>query len=312
MSDRYKPDIPPGGPSTDSGGCYHLSFRSGSRAGGVRGASAFDYITRSEKYDNEDRDPAIYTESDHMPSWAQDDPRDYWDAADLYERANGRLFVSADFSLPRDLDPSDQIALARDFAQSLTADERLPYTLAIHEGRDDGGKEHNPHAHLMFSERRNDGIERARDEWFRRANSDTPERGGAAKSRTFHGREWLEQARAHWAELTNKMLEERGRPERVDHRSYRRQGIEREPGSHYGPGAAHIQRRGESHERLDDALGIGDREKALQGLDQEIERLEAARESLVRDGLPEDRVTEPRDYSHSYRGPGGGDQSWER
>ena len=38
-----------------------------------------------------------------MPAWAEDDPREYWDAADLYERANGRLYVSADFALPRDL-----------------------------------------------------------------------------------------------------------------------------------------------------------------------------------------------------------------
>ena len=63
------------------------------------------------------------------------DPRDYWDAADLFERANGRLYLSADFALPRDLEPEAQIALAHAFAQELTADQRLPYTLAIHAGR---------------------------------------------------------------------------------------------------------------------------------------------------------------------------------
>src|SRR5262245_45829282 len=53
----------------------------------------------------------------------------------------------------------------------------------------------NPHAHLMISERRNDGVERSREQWFRHANSEHPERGGAPKSRTFHGREWMEQSR---------------------------------------------------------------------------------------------------------------------
>ena len=77
-----------------------------------------EYVTREGEY--ADRDPAIYTESDHMPSWAADSPSEYWDAADLYERANGRLYVSADFALPRDLSPEDQIALARDLAQELT------------------------------------------------------------------------------------------------------------------------------------------------------------------------------------------------
>ena len=131
-------------------------------------------------------------------------------------------------------------SLASAFAHELTDEEQLPYTLAVHSGRDANGNEHNPHAHLMISERQNDGIDRDPAEWFRRANSANPERGGAPKSRTFHGREWMEQARGRWAELTNQMLEARGREERVDHRSYERQGVDREPGEHFGPAAAHM------------------------------------------------------------------------
>ena len=54
-------------------------------------------------------------------------------------------------------------------------------------------------------------------------------------------------------DLTNEMLEPRGRDERVDHRSYERQGIDREPGEHYGPAGAHMAGRGVDHERLDEA-----------------------------------------------------------
>ena len=149
------PPIPRGGRSRDAAtsvSFYHLSFRSGSRGGGACAGAAHAYITRTEEYDDPERDSAVHTESDHMPSWAQDDPRDYWDAADLFERANGRLYLSADFALPRDLEPEDQIALAHAFAQELTADERLPYTLAVHAGHDADGREHNPHAHLMVNE----------------------------------------------------------------------------------------------------------------------------------------------------------------
>ena len=123
-----------------------------------------------------------------MPSWAEEDAAAYWDSADLYERANGRLHISADFALPLGLDADDQSALASAFAHELTDEEQLPFRLAVHSGRDANGHEHNPHAHLMISERQNDGIERDPDEWFRRANSTNPERGGAPKSRTFHGR----------------------------------------------------------------------------------------------------------------------------
>jgi MobA/MobL family len=234
-----KTDVPSGGRVQGGGGFYHLSFRSGSRAGGASAHGAYDYLTRADRYDDPDLDPALYTESDNMPSWAQD-PSDYWDAADLHERANGRLYVSADFALPRELELDDQIALAREFARELTEQECLPYTLAIHGGRDKDGHAHNPHAHLMFSERRNDGIERSRDGWFRRADSQHPGRGGAPKSRTFHGPAWIERARERWADATNRTLERCGRAERVDHRSYERQGIEREPGEHYGPAAAHV------------------------------------------------------------------------
>jgi len=77
------------GTARSGGSLYHLSFRSGSRAGGASARSAYEYVTRLDTYDDPDLDPAIYTESDHMPSWAEDDPAEYWEAADLYERANG-------------------------------------------------------------------------------------------------------------------------------------------------------------------------------------------------------------------------------
>jgi hypothetical protein len=281
------PSVPRGGRSAGSGGggFFHLSFRSGSRAGGACAGAAHAYITRTEEYDEPERDAAVYTESGHMPSWVRDEGREYWDAADLFERANGRLYVSADFALPRDLDRDDQIELARAFAQELTADERLPYTLAIHAGHDGDGHEHNPHAHLMISERMHDGIERSREQWFRRANSAHPERGGAPKSRTFHGRDWMEDARERWADLTNATLERNGRDERVDHRSYERQGIDRDAGHHYGPGAAHMVTRGRPHDLLEDAAVGADQQEALRAIDDEIGRLEVARGVLVQEAL---------------------------
>jgi hypothetical protein len=224
-----------------------------------------------------------------MPSWAHDEPERYWDAADLYERANGRLYVSADFALPRGLEREDQIALAHDFAKALTDPEQLPYTLAIHAGRDADGREHNPHAHLMFSERRNDGLDRSPAQWFRRANTAHPERGGAPKSRTFHGRTWVERARGEWASRTNAMLERVGRVDR-DHRSYARQGVSREPGDHYGPSASHVVGRGEDHERLHGAAAIRDHEDGLRAIAQEIAQLEAARAALLSDESPDKRA----------------------
>jgi hypothetical protein len=258
-----------------------LSFRSASRGRGSCAKAAHAYVTRTGEYDGTDRDPALYTESDHLPDWARDNPAGYWDAADLYERANGRLYISADFALPRDFDVDDQIALAHAFAQGLTAGERLPYTLAIHAGCDAEGEEHNPHAHVMISERKHDGLDRSPEQWFRRANSKHPERGGAPKSRTFHGRDWMEQARGRWAALTNEALERRGLDQRVDHRSYERQGVDREPGEHYGPNAAHMVARGLHHDRFEDSLAGADRQDSRHALEQEEQVLEQIRAGTV-------------------------------
>lgn len=154
---------------------YHLTAKTGSRSGGQSARAKADYIQREGKYAR-DMDEVLHAESGHMPEFVER-PADYWDAADLYERANGRLFKEVEFALPVELTLDQQKALASEFAQHLTGAERLPYTLAIHAG---GGE--NPHCHLMISERINDGIERPAAQWFKRYNGKTPEKGGAQKT----------------------------------------------------------------------------------------------------------------------------------
>ena len=118
-------------------------------------------------------------------------PGKYWAAADAGERANGRLYREVEFALPRELNAAERVELATRFAEHLTGEERLPYTLAIHRGGQDGG---NPHAHLMFSERaNNDGIERSAAQWFKRYNAKEPEKRGSAEK---HGHQAPRLARA--------------------------------------------------------------------------------------------------------------------
>jgi hypothetical protein len=292
MSDDFedrRPPVPNGGrPHDGPAGSIHLSFRSGSRASGASAAAAFAYITRTEEFAERDLDEALYTDSGNMPDWAEDKPEEYWEAADLYERANGRLYLSVDFALPRGLDLDEQIEMAEAFVVELTEEECLPHTLAIHAGRDEDGQEHNPHAHVLISERMNDGIARDREQWFRRANRDQPARGGAPKSRAFHGRPWMERARSRWAERTNEVLAKHGRYERVDHRSFARQGFDREPGRHLGPAAAYMVAKGMAHDAVERSAGAEVEREQLRALDSSIEALERERSSLVE---REDRAT---------------------
>ena len=187
---------------------FHLKMSVGSRADGRSAAAKADYIEREGRYE-QDREELEHRESEHMPEWAESDPRSYWEAADEYERANGRLYREIQFALPKELSEAERRELASGFAKRLTEGERLPYTLAVHRG--DG---ENPHAHLMLSERANDGIERSREQWFRRHNAAAPEKGGARKSRVAVPQAWLEDTRE-----ANGALERAGYGERIDHRS---------------------------------------------------------------------------------------------
>ena len=162
------------------------------------------------------------------------------------------------FALPKELSEAERRELASGFAKRLTEGERLPYTLAVHRG--DG---ENPHAHLMFSERANDGIERSREQWFRRHNAAAPEKGGARKSRVAVPQAWLEDTRKAWEREANGALERAGYGERIDHRSLaerrdvaERAGdleqaaeLSRKPNVHLGPQAyraGELERRGEA------------------------------------------------------------------
>lgn len=244
---------------------YDLTVSVGSRGGGHSAAAKDEYIEREGRYE-EDRSELEHSESGHMPEWAEEDSHAYWEAADEHERANGRLYREVEFALPNELDEGDRRELALEFAESLTARERLPYTLAIHRGLSDkAGKPDNPHCHLMISERMNDGLGRQPETWFKRYNRAAPERGGALKSRSCLPVEWLENTRRSWSEHANRALERAGSAERIDHRTLaeraeeareagdlgRAAELSREPNVHVGPGPAIEQRywRGKGRER---------------------------------------------------------------
>ena len=268
---------------------YHLTTKIGSRGGGQSAAAKAAYVLREDRYAG-DASEVEHSESGNMPEWADDDPRSYWAAADDHERANGRLFREIEFALPAELGEPARRKLAHDFAQSLTARERLPYTLAIHRGH--GSR--NPHCHLVVSERGNDGIARTPETWFKRYNGQNPERGGARKSTATKPREWLEDTRESWADHANRALARAGRSERIDHRSHEdryfdavESGDEREakrlqdnpPGVHFGR-AGWMAARGIRTERISRALDVVSYKTLTAGMQRVFARLQEVKKEL--------------------------------
>ena len=268
---------------------YHLKVGFGSRAGGQSARAKNEYIEREGRYaaDGEERE---HVEHGHMPAWAQDDPHAYWQAADAHERANGRLYSEVQFALPRELDASGRRALAGAFAERVCGGERLPYTLVLHKGEaETPDKPDNPHAHLMFSERGNDGIARTAEQWFKRYNAKEPEQGGARKSRAAKAGDWLDTTRQAWEQTANRALAQAGREERVDGRSLadrrdaahregdleRAAALSREPNVHRGPGQ-YLKDRGRASATVAQAEAVEQR-TATARAERDADRRQVAR-----------------------------------
>ncbi|WP_455233715.1 MobA/MobL family protein [Geopseudomonas aromaticivorans] len=181
-------------------------------------AARLRYITREGRYAvglDGPRDDLRATGSGNLPSWAGGDAAVFWAAADGYERANARRCLELELNLPRELTPAQQIAVVEDYLARLPLEAaRMPYTWAIH---DDG--DGNPHVHLMIQERPLDGHERTAETWFKRANKEKAEKGGAIKSTWWHDRQHVFWSRALWADACNQALIASGHAARFDARS---------------------------------------------------------------------------------------------
>jgi hypothetical protein len=104
-----------------------------------------------------------------MPKWAEHNPITFWQAADLYERKNGSTYREYEIALPREMNAEQRLELVEDFIQSEIG-SKYPYQFAIHNPKAMDGND-QPHVHLMFNERLQDGIERDPEQYFKRYNS---------------------------------------------------------------------------------------------------------------------------------------------
>jgi hypothetical protein len=245
---------------------YHFNASTGSREGGQSAAKKFDYIARRGDYSRQE-DRLVHLVSGNLPAWAESSPREYWRAADVYERANGRLFKQIEAALPRELNHEQRVELSESFARTITALPVgvLPFTLGLHEGKSDAGEEGNPHFHLIINERINDGLARSDTGWFKRAavgKGKEPKDGGAPKTDALKPKDWLISARKIWADMCNEALLKAGSSARVDHRSFVDQGIEKPAPVHLGPTACAFEHRtGQISRRRRDAEARDLREK---------------------------------------------------
>ncbi|MBO5500661.1 MAG: MobA/MobL family protein, partial [Clostridia bacterium] len=205
------------------------------------------------KYPHSDPKRVRYTEvmlpSNAPPEYA--DRQTLWNAVDVAEKSRtaqtARCFTIA---LPKELTFEQNLALIRDYCAKQFVDKGMVCDLYYH----DSGNG-NPHVHLMLTMRAMDENGRwlpktktayVLDENGQRIRGDN---GKWLRERMdivdWNDQKYAEIWRHEWEIAQNNALEAAGRTERIDMRSYERQGItDLEPQIHLGPEAAAMERKG--------------------------------------------------------------------
>ena len=173
-----------------------------------------------------------------------------WNAAEAVEKQwNSQLARRWVLSIPREIPPDQYAALVRDFCNQQFVSKGMCVDFAIHD-KGDG----NPHAHVMLTMRAMD----EHGKWLPKSRKvyDLDENGeriklpsGRWKSHKEDTVDWNDQRyceiwRHEWEVIQNRYLEANDRPERVDLRSYARQGLDIVPTVHEGAAVQQMEKRG--------------------------------------------------------------------
>ena len=166
----------------------------------------FNYNSREGKFSCGDKaEELLYKESFNIPKFAKDNPSCFWECADEFEGVGRNVYRKIEFSLPAELNDENNVKIAYDFAKKLLGEDYV-YSLAIHTKQSNDKDINNIHCHLIFNERKLDGIERTKELFFKRANSKNPELGGTKKI-DWSKKKQLYDIRELWEDVLNCELE---------------------------------------------------------------------------------------------------------
>ena len=244
---------------------YHLSIKIISRGKGKSAVAASAYRS-GEKIKNEydgivhdfTRKGGIAHTEILLPENAPQEFLDrgtLWNSVEKIEKSkNSQLAREIEVALPKELDREKQIELIREYVKENFVKVGMCVDIALHD-KNDG----NPHCHILLTMRPlNEDTTwgaKSKKEYILDENREKIKlKNGNYKTRKINTTDWNEQDKAEewrkaWADITNKYLEENSIQNKVDHRSYLRQGIEQIPTIHLGVSATQMEKKGIATDR---------------------------------------------------------------
>ena len=268
---------------------YHLSIKIISRGKGKSAVAAASYRS-GEKIKNEydgivhdfTRKGGIAHTEILLPQNAPQEFSDrgtLWNSVEKIEKSkNSQLAREIEIALPKELNREKQIELVREYVKENFVKVGMCADIALHD-KNDG----NPHAHILLTMRPLNEDKtwgaKSKKEYILDENGEKVKlKNGNYKTRKIDTVDWNEQDKAEewrksWADITNKYLEENSIQEKVDHRSYERQGIEQIPTIHLGVSATQMEKKGITTDRGNINREIKHQNKILKEIARRIKAL---------------------------------------
>ena len=173
-----------------------------------------------------------------------------WNAVDASEpKSTAQTARRIIMALPKELTQEQNIELIRNYCQTSFVDRGMIADFAVHDD-----EEGNPHAHVLLTMRslneQGEWNPKTRTEYVLDENGERIQTAnGKYKRRCISWDGWNDRGnceiwRHEWEVMQNAALEKAGREERIDMRSFERQGIELAPTVHLGPAAFALEKKG--------------------------------------------------------------------
>ena len=268
---------------------YHLSIKIISRGKG-KSAVAVSAYRSGEKIKNEydgivhdfTRKGGIAHTEILLPQNAPQEFSDrgtLWNSVEKIEKSkNSQLAREIEIALPKELDREKQIELVREYVKENFVKVGMCADIALHD-KNDG----NPHAHILLTMRplnedKTWGAKSKKEYILDEKGEKVKLKNDNYKTRKINTVDWNEQEKAEqwrksWADITNKYLEENSIQEKVDYRSYQRQGTEQIPTIHLDVSATQMEKKGIATDRGNINREIRKQNRILQEIKLRIKAL---------------------------------------
>ena len=189
---------------------------------------------------------------DHIPK-EFNDRSTLWNKVEMAEKnSNAQLARQFIIGLPKELTLSENINLVERFIKENLTSQGMIVDYAIHDESQD--KNGNIHCHIMTIMRpineKGEFLAKSKKEYILDEKGEKVlNKNGKPKTRKVELTDWndkgnAEKWRENFASLCNQYLEKNHQEKRVDHRSYKRQGIEEIPTIHMGASASALEKKG--------------------------------------------------------------------